>query len=111
MTSSTPFSFNLLASQDKVAVVHDNRVLLMKNPVIQSVNYRMDASRFTQRTMSGEKIYTPPKEIHLTIDLVANEYIEGDYHSMERQLPETVDNMEVEELLYAVNKKLQEEQQ
>lgn len=106
MSFTGPFSFNLLASQEEVAIIHDGRVLLMKNPVISSVNYHMDAARFTEHTMAGEKLKYPPKEIEVTVSLVANEWVEGKEQDMQRQLPEAVDDMDVEELLAAVNQKL-----
>jgi len=107
MSFTGPFSFNLLANQDEIAIAHDGRVLLMKNPVIETVNYNYDAGFETMQTMGNDKYkMSTPKEVRLGIEIRATEWVEGEERHMD--IPQAVEDMSVEELLAAVNQKIEE---
>jgi len=109
MSFTGPFSFNLLANRDEIAIAHEGRVLLLKNPVIETVNYKYDAGFETMQTMSNDdnplKMSTP-SEVRLGLEIRATEWVEGPQNGID--MPKAVEDMTVEELLHAVNQKIDE---
>lgn len=111
MASHNPFSF--IGSKDEVAITFKRgdkeRVILAQNPTLSAVSvHRSTNERF--HTMDGRTenfpLTNPSMEIELTLETFEWEMISG--QDLDGELPEVVDDMSVEELLDAVNRKLEQ---
>jgi len=117
MTSSNPFSFDsfVVGIKDELAIfIEDSgkeQIINLKDPKVTNITVEEKRDFTVEHTMAGEPLHMPQGqhiEATITIETIKWESIWGE--DIRDELPDVVDEMSVEQLLHAVNKKIEGEE-
>jgi hypothetical protein len=115
--SSNPFFFDsfVVGNKDELAIFMEDSgkesVYNFKNPHVRDVTIEEQRDFSVGHTMGGEELRLPQSKrikATITIETVEWEAVWGE--DVRDELPDTVKNMSVEELLHAVNQKISDNQ-
>lgn len=114
MKHSSPFSFEsfVVGSKEEIAIFMEDaekeQIITLKDPQVTDVTIEEQRDYSIEHTMNGDELHMPQSQhikATITIETIKWEAMWGDH--VEHQLPDVVDDMTVEELLHAVNQKIE----